>query len=181
MESTDRPTINQTLNGDDVVNLHSVRALAVDDQQFIAVDPLRGATLNVFSAEIKPSGIVGIGQPAKPSGLVDGLAPAVVGDFLECGDTLSVGGVSGVFVASPSVLVFDISADVFSDSGFVVSGSADLALVTNGVDLPVILGTRFIDTTDGADFGRFEFWAALHNSDIIARGGDVKQGELGGR
>lgn len=181
MQTRNLTTINQTLKGDDMVNLHSLGAVGVDVQQGILADPLGSAALNVFSAEVKTGGVVGVVQPAFASGGVNSLFSGFVSGSLLLRDFLSICRVRLVSLAAPCVLLFKVASKVSRRSLGGIGVGTGFALMTYGSALFVILGTGLFNTAAWAHLGNEGLFTGFHNTDIIARWGDVKLGEFGGR
>ncbi len=180
MQTTDRTTINEALNRDHMVNLHSFRATGVDGQQGFLVNPFGSAAFNVLSAVSEARRAGRIGSPSKSAGSVPfGLVKFVKNLFLFR-DLFSVRAIRKILFSTPVVLVIGVSTEVFAGPSSQVNESAGLAFMADGSALFVVVGSRFVDAAGGADLERKRFLAGFHNSDIVARG-DSKLREFGGR
>ena len=176
METANRTAINQSLNRDDMVNLVPFGAVGIDLQKSAFANPRRCAAFNVFSAEIQSRRIVGIVRPPFAPRLINSLLAFVVSGLFLTGESFAVGSVPEVFGASPIVLVVGIAPEVLGRSSATVGVRTGLAAVTDGIELPIELGTRFFDTAAGADLGRNRL--SGHRDIIAIKVGDVKQREL---
>ena len=159
-----------------MIHVKSIRAVGVNDEQFIGGNPLRSLILNVLPSVVFPSRAVRVSRPIFSAPSVDFVFPKIVTNLLEHLPTFNVSRIAGILFSTPSILVFGILPKVFRRSFLAIKQRANLALVRNGCAFFVVFGAGFVNSASGANLGNE--W--LSHRDIIAsRLGDVKQGENG--
>lgn len=164
-----------------MINFFSLRTVGVDCQQVFLGYPRRGAVFHVFPAVIQTSRVKRIVSPPVPTRSIDNVYALFVGYLLLLRDFLSVFWVGCVAVCSPLVLSCQVFSIVTRRSRRAICVSAWLAPRAYGIALLVVLRAWLFDATVRANLAFKWFRATFHNRDIVARWGDVKQGEFGGR
>jgi hypothetical protein len=174
-------TVNETLQRNDVVNLHAFRAVGVNVKQVFFRDPCGRSAFNVFPSVIKPSGVVGISCPAMPTGRVEFFRSFLVRGFFLLRNFLSVLFISLIALFSPFILIIAVFTEILFTALTTVSERTRLTPMTNGAAFFIELRTRLFNLARRTNLACKRFGARFHNSDIIATEGDLKQGEFGGR
>ena len=149
MKAANTPTINNSIQWDDMVNFHASRLLLVDFGERLSVYPSWGRAFNGFSVHL-----------------------------LREKEFLSVGRIGMVLVDAPRILIGAVLAKVSRSALFQIYKGAWLASVGYGQALLVELGARLLDPAIRANLGSERLRASFHNSDIIKKVGDVKPREL---
>lgn len=178
MQTTDRATINQSLNRDDMVNLAPLGAVGIDRQNGFPVNPARRMDFHFPSQVVKPSRVMGVCCPPFAPRLVNGILTTLVSGLFLAGNALAVGNTLPVSLKSPCVLVGTVFADVSSRPLTVIRQRADLAQAADQMPLLVEGRATLAKAASFASLDTEWLGAAFHNKDIIAPMGDVKPGEL---
>ena len=164
-----------------MIDFFSLRTVGVNCQQVCLGYPRWGAVFHVFTSVIQTSGVERIVRPPFPTRCIDGIYVLFVDRLLLLRDFLSVLRVCFVAILSPLVLILTIFSKVSSRSSFAVSQRTGFAHIGNGRAFFVIGAARFLNFAYRTNLAFKRLGAWFHNRDIIARWGDVKQGEFGGR
>lgn len=163
-----------------MIDFSTLRTVGVNSQQVNLGDPRRGTVFYVFSAVGQASRAERIVCPSFPSCSIDSVPVYFPVRDLLLRYFVSVLRVGVVTVSSPLVLVFGIFSKVPGRSCFAVRQRTWLALVAYCRALFVVVSARFVNAAGRANLALKWFRARFHNRDIVARWGDVKQGEFGG-
>jgi hypothetical protein len=181
MKAANSTTIDQSFKWDDVIDFTATRTASVDGKKFALIDPFGGGGGDVFASEVQAGGVVGVSFPSVATGSVNDLLSSFISRFLLLRDFLSIVRVSFVLRFSPLVLILTVFAKVGGASCFGIFKAAWLAFVANCVELLIKVRSQFLYATSRAYFAENWLFTGFHNRDIIARWGDVKQGEFGER
>ena len=181
VQSRNITPVNDAFKRNDMIDLHSFRTFGINREQFERINPCWSAAFNIFPAVVQASGIHGVSCPSFPSSSIDFGSSSVVKNFLLLRDFLSVRLVRGIARFAPVVLIFTVFAKVFWSATVTISKRANFAQMANCAKFLVVLGAGFINATGWANLAYSRLWSRLHNSDIIAHWGDIKQGEFGER
>lgn len=161
-----------------MVYLHPLRTVGVNSQQFIFGGPLRSSVLNVLSPVVKASWIIRVGSPSFAASGIERILSGCVPSHSLLRNFFSVSRIVGVFFSAPCVLILGVFANVFRLPSFYFSKGARLTSMADRIAFFIVFGARLFNAARGADFGHK---GLFRHSDIIARRGDVKQGENGER
>ena len=181
MQSCNRTTINDATKRDYMIDLHSSGAVGINSQKFCFGNALRSSVFNVLPSIVQTSGVGWIIGPSFASRSIDSVFTFFVSRFLLPCYAFSVLFIRCILFTTPIVLSFRIPTKIFC---LVLSGIGKrtlLTLMADSVKFFVEIGSRFLNPARRAKFACFSLWTWLHNSDIVARRGDVKPGEFGER
>ena len=178
VQTSNRTTVYDTTKRYDVIDLHSLWAIGIDLHKVFFGYPLWRAVFDIFPSVVQTSRVFRVGSPSFSACSINGINTLFIRCLFLLRNFLSVRSIRCVFILSPFVLVLSVLSYVSMGTSSHISDGAWLALVAYCAAFFVILGSWFVDSTNGADFA-LDGWAT--HSDIIARRGDVKPGEFGGR
>lgn len=164
-----------------MVNFHSFRTVGVNLQKINFGDPRRSSDINILTAVIQLCGVIWVICPSISSSLIYRFIVGCVVILFLLHYFFTMSWIVIVFIAAPLILVFGVLAKVFWSSFFKLGKSTWLTAVTNRIPLFVVFRARLINAARGAYLSLEWLSTGFHNRDIIARRGDIKQGELGGR
>lgn len=178
MKATNRTTIDNAFQRDNVIYVHSFGASGIEFKNGGFICPFWSSVFYVLSSVMQFVRTIRVIGPSFASGFINGKLVGLICRLLQKTNAISILRTFLVFFASPFILIFAVFAYVFGRIVAICIESAWLASIANRAAFFVVFGARFIDAAVRASFVRK--WNS-HKDIIATSGGDVKQGEFGGR
>lgn len=179
MESTHTITINDSLQGDNMVNFVTFGTSGIEGDNLADAGPSGPAVSDIMVPVIAMRGTERVISPFFSALGIQFFLNALISFLFGLRDFFSIGRIGSIFVIPPSLLKKPLSISIAVLPKRMIRNRAWPAFVAYGLAFLEIFGAGFFNPAAGTNLSNEWLWSSFRNRDIIATVGEVKQGEFG--